>query len=254
MARETVIYTREGAVAKIELNRPERLNAINLALLKGLLGSLAKAREDVGVRCVILAGAGRAFCAGDDVKEIAAGKSRDHWLEEVDLLQDVYRESRALGKPLIAAVQGYAVGGGCEFAMSCDIRIAAQDAVFGLPETGLGFTVTTAGTKLLPHLVGLGKAKELIMTGDFIDAAEALRIGLVNRVVSLESLMSEAVTMGRKLGDRPSLAIRLSRAAVEDALSSTFEKVLETERDNFLKCVEDGEFEARVERRLAEMG
>lgn len=254
MAQNAVVYSRDGGVAIIGLNRPDRLNAITVDLLEALNGYLAKAREDIRVRSVILTGVGRAFCAGDDLKETKAGKSNDYWVREVDLLQDVYRESRALGKPLIAAVQGYAVGGGCEFAMACDIRIAAQNAVFGLPETSLGFTITTAGTKLLPQIVGLGKAKELILTGDLIDAAEAFRIGLVNRIVPIEDLMGEAVSMGNKLGDHPPLAVKLSRASVEDGSSSTFESVLETERTNFLRCVEEGAFEANVQKRIANMG
>ena len=146
MAEQTVLYERDGDVGIITLNRPERLNAITFSLLMELLDRFDTAREDRQVKAVILTGAGRAFCAGEDLKETAAGKSLDDWIRETDGLQEVQRRVLGLGKPLIAAVRGYAVGGGCEFAMSCDIRIAAQDARFGFPETELGMTLTTAGT------------------------------------------------------------------------------------------------------------
>jgi enoyl-CoA hydratase/carnithine racemase len=141
----------------IILNRPERLNAINGDLLRDFVKQLNVAREDKKAVSVILTGTGRSFCAGEDLKETSAGKSFDTWIEETNGLQDIQRLILRLDKPLIAAVQGYALGGGCEFAMSCDIRIAAENAVFGFPETGVGLTVTTAGTKLIPF-AGLGKA------------------------------------------------------------------------------------------------
>ncbi|MBW2514110.1 MAG: enoyl-CoA hydratase/isomerase family protein, partial [Deltaproteobacteria bacterium] len=128
---------------------------------------------------------------------------------------------------MIAAVRGYAVGGGCEIAMSCDIRIAADSAVFGFPETGVGLTVTNAGTKLLTHLVGLGKAKELIFTGEFIDAMEACNIGLANKVVPDEDLMDEALSMAQKIAQRSPMALRLSRIAIDQGMSASFEEILE---------------------------
>jgi enoyl-CoA hydratase len=220
MANNTVVYENKENIAIITLNRPERLNAITRELLAGLIEQLEAARKDAGVVAVILTGAGRAFCAGEDLKETAAGKSLKQWVEETDGLQDVQRVILALGKPLIAAVPGYALGGGCEFAMSCDIRIAAEEAKFGFPETEVGLTITTAGTKLLSQIVGLGKAKELVFTGEFIDAREALRIGLVNRVVDAESLMDEAMAMARKIGEKSPLALKLSRIAIDQGLHS----------------------------------
>ncbi|HEA69063.1 MAG TPA: enoyl-CoA hydratase/isomerase family protein [Desulfobacterales bacterium] len=157
MTNKAVLYEKNQNVAIITLNRPERLNAITRDLLNGLIAQLETARQDEDVFSVILTGAGRAFCAGEDLKETSAGKSFEDWIEEIERLQEVQRVIMNLGKPLIAAVRGYALGGGCEFAMSCDIRIAAEDAKFGFPETEVGLTITTAGTKLLAQIVGLGK-------------------------------------------------------------------------------------------------
>jgi len=253
MAGSAVLYDRDENIGIITLNRPHRLNAINLSLLTELIAVLDGARRDADVACLIMAGAGRAFCAGEDLKETVAGKSREVWEREVDALQEVQREVMRLGKPLIAAVQGYAVGGGCEFAMSCDMRIAADDARFGFPETAVGMTLTTAGTKLLSHLVGLGKAKELVFTGEFIDAHEAERIGLVNCVVSADRLMQEALAVARKIAVRSPLALRLSRNAIEQGLHSSFEQTLELEARHILACVDDGSYLAYVERKVAEM-
>lgn len=237
MPNTTVLYEKNHNVAVITLNRPERLNAITRELLSGLIEQLETARKDADVVAVILTGAGRAFCAGEDLKETAAGKSLEQWVAETDGLQDVQRVILALGKPLIAVVPGYALGGGCEFAMSCDIRIAAEEAKFGFPETEVGLTITTAGTKLLSQIVGLGKAKELVFTGDLVDAHEALRIGLVNRVVAAENLMDEALTMARKIGEKSPLALKLSRIAIDQGLHASFEQTLELEAGHLLACV-----------------
>ncbi len=253
MTEATVLYRREGNVGIITLNRPERLNAINVELLRDFMARLDQARQDKEAAVIILTGAGRAFCAGEDLKETAAGKSIETWREETDRLQDIQRVIMKLGKPLIAAVRGYAVGGGCEFAMSCDIRIASEDAQFGFPETGVGLTVTTAGTKLLTQLVGLGKAKELIFAGEFIDAQEATRIGLVNRVVPNDNLLDEALAMAQKIGERSPLALKLSRIAIDQGLDASFEQILEIEAGHLLICVGAQNQAEFVEKKLAEM-
>lgn len=167
MEENTVLYQKKENVAIITLNRPDRLNAINESLLSNLIRQLNRARNDETVLSVILTGSGKSFCAGEDLKETSEGKTMNQWLREIDGLQETQRVILKLGKPLIAAIKGYAVGGGLEFCLSCDIRIAAENAKFGFPETGVGLTVTNAGTKLLVQIVGLGQAKELIFTGDF---------------------------------------------------------------------------------------
>jgi len=253
MAHKTVLYHRQDNAGIITLNRPERLNAINMDLLRGLMSQLERARRDKKAAVVILTGAGRAFCAGEDLKETAAGKSLETWLEETDRLQDIQRLILRLGKPLIAVVRGYAVGGGCEFAMSCDLRLAAEDAKFGFPETGVGLTVTTAGTKLLTQLVGLGRAKELIFTGRFIDAEEAARIGLANKVVPGDDLLAEALALADQIGRRSPLAVRLSRIAIDQGLDASFEQTLEIEAGHLLACAGAQNHKGFLDRRLAEM-
>lgn len=253
MNENAALYHREGAAGIITLNRPHRLNAINVHLLREFMTHLETAREDKEAKIVILTGAGRAFCAGEDLKETAAGKDTATWLEETDRLQEIQRQIMKLGKPLIAAVKGYALGGGCEFAMSCDIRIAGESARFGFPETGVGLTVTTAGTKLLSQLVGLGKAKELIFTGEFIDAPEAERIGLANRVVPDETLMEEVLAMAERIAERSPLALRLSRIAIDQGLDSSFEQILEIEANHMLICAQSRNQVEYVARRLDQM-
>lgn len=253
MNQESVLYAREDKTAVITLNRPDRLNAINQALIKNLNQYLVTAGNDPGIATIILTGAGKAFCAGEDLKETSAGKTLAQWAKEIDALQEFQRVVLNLGKPLIAAVPGYALGGGLEFALSCDIRIASEEARFGFPETGVGLTITSAGTKLISQLVGLGKAKELIFTGEFIDAPEALRIGLVNRVVSGDALMAEALDMARKIGRRSTLALRLSRTAVDQGLHSSFEQILELEAAHLMICVSGGNQESFVRDRIEKM-
>jgi len=252
--QESVLYAKEDKTAIITLNRPDRLNAINQDLLKQLLHHLETAGADSEIAVVVLTGAGKAFCAGEDLKETSAGKTLAQWGKEIDALQEYQRVVLNLGKPLIAAVRGYALGGGLEFALSCDIRIASEDAKFGFPETGVGLTITSGGTKLISQLVGLGKAKELIFTGDFIGAGEALGIGLVNRVVASEDLMAETLEMAKKIGERSPLALKLSRIAVDQGLHAGFEQILELEAAHLLACVASGNQESFVKNRLRKMG
>jgi len=248
-----VLFRKEESIAIITLNRPERLNAITADLLHGLIKHLQTAKADPDVASVILTGAGRAFCAGEDLKETSQGKSMTQWVDEVDGLQDVQRVIMRLGKPLVAAICGYAVGGGLEFALSCDMRIAARDAHFGFPETSVGLTVTTAGTKLITQIVGLGKAKELILTGAFIDAKEALEIGLVNKVVQAGEHLNAAMEMCRKINERSPLALKLSRIAIDQGLHAGFEQTLEMEAAHLLMCVSSKEQEKFIDRKLKQM-
>jgi enoyl-CoA hydratase len=253
MTNKTVLYEKKQNVAIITLNRPERLNAITRDLINGLIAQLKTARQDQGVSAVILTGAGRAFCAGEDLKETSAGKSFEDWIEETDGLQEVQRVVMDLGKPLIAAVRGYALGGGCEFALSCDIRIAAEDAKFGFPETEVGLTITTAGTKLLAQIVGLGKAKELVFTGDFINAHEAMQIGLANHVVAAEKLLGEAFSMAQRIGEKSPLSLKLSRIAIDQGLHASFEQTLELEASHLLTCVGAQNQKEFVQKKLEKM-
>ncbi|MGD9973458.1 MAG: enoyl-CoA hydratase/isomerase family protein [Desulfatirhabdiaceae bacterium] len=253
METQSVLYEKKENIGIITFNRPNRLNAINESLLNGLIHQLQTAKRDTDVRSVILTGAGRAFCAGEDLKETSSGKSFRQWTIEVDGLQDVQRVVLGLGKPLIAAVNGYAVGGGLEFALSCDIRIASEDAIFGFPETGVGLTVTTAGTKLITQIVGLGKAKELIFTGRMLDAREALAIGLVNRVVNSDALLEQAMDMCRSINSRSPLSLKLSRIAIDQGMHTSFEEILELEASHLLTCINSNEQQDLVEKKLKDM-
>ena len=253
MTNKTVLYDRKQNVGIITLNRPDRLNAINKDLLHRLIESFEIAAQDKEIGSIILTGSGRAFCAGEDLKETSAGKTFDDWIVETDGLQDVQRIILALGKPLIAAVRGYALGGGCEFAMSCDIRIVAENAKFGFPETEVGLTITTAGTKLLAQIVGLGKAKEMVFTGDLIDAREALRIGLANKVVSDESLLDAALAMAKRIGAKSPLALKLCRIAIDQGLHSSFEQTLELEASHLLICAGAQNLEKFVAKKMKKM-
>jgi enoyl-CoA hydratase len=253
MTNKAVLYDRKQNVGIITLNRPDRLNAINKDLLHRLIESFEIAAQDKEIGSIILTGSGRAFCAGEDLKETSAGKTFDDWIVETDGLQDVQRIILALGKPLIAAVRGYALGGGCEFAMSCDIRIVAENAKFGFPETEVGLTITTAGTKLLAQIVGLGKAKEMVFTGDLIDAREALRIGLANKVVSDESLLDAALAMAKRIGAKSPLALKLCRIAIDQGLHSSFEQTLELEASHLLICAGAQNLEKFVAKKMKKM-
>jgi len=253
MDNDAVLYRRDDNVGIITLNRPECLNAINQDLLSGLVRQLQAARDDEQAVTVLLTGAGRAFCAGTDLKEAEAGKSLEQWERQIDRLQETQRVILKLGKPLVAAVRGYAVGGGLEFALSSDIRIAADDARFGFPETGVGLTVTSAATKLVCQLVGQGKAKEMVFTGDLVDAEEALRIGLVNHVVPGDRLMEEALGMCRRIGGRSPLSLKLSRLALDQAFHSSFDQVLELEAAHLFACIAAGNHETPIRQKLAEM-
>jgi enoyl-CoA hydratase len=253
MTEPAVLFEQEDAVGVITLNRPERLNAINHDLLRDFATQFRAAANDSSIRAVVLTGAGRAFCAGDDLKEVAQGKSDDYWSQEIADIQNIQRLMTGLGKPLIAAIRGYAVGGGCEFAVGCDIRIASENAKFGFPEVGLGFLVGSATTKLLPQIVGLGRAKELLFTAEFIDADEAYRIGLVNKVVADDDLMNQAMTFARKIADKSPLSLRLTREAVDKAPDLTIDEILDLEEASFLRTIEAQGFDDRVESRLGKM-
>ncbi len=253
MENRSVLFHKQDQVGIITFNRPHRLNAINADLLHDFIHWLQAVRDDVQIKAAVLTGAGRAFCAGEDLKETAEGKTFDQWVHEIDGLQKIQKVILELGKPLIAAIPGHAVGGGLEFALSCDIRIAAPAAIFGFPETGVGLTVTTAGTKLISQIVGLGKAKELILTGEFIDADQALAIGLVNHVVPAERLMDAALEMCAKITRRSALALRLSRIAIDQGLHAGFEQTLEIEAAHMLACINSPDQQDRVKQKLTEM-
>ena len=234
MQLETVIYEKKDNIAIIRFNRPNVLNAINRQLTSDFLKALKEAQSDPEIKAIIVKGEGRAFSSGDDLSESKI-TTLEEGLEYIETLQDTTRTMLKMGKPIIAAVHGYALGAGCEWAMDCDIRIAAEGTKFGFPETNVGGTVTNAGTKLLPLLVGLGRAKELVFTNEMIDARQAEEWGLVNKVVPLEALEKAAMDMVRKIAKNSTLAIYFSKRALNQGVYQDFEQTLEQEtRDSMV--------------------
>jgi enoyl-CoA hydratase/carnithine racemase len=232
---EFVIYKKTESIAVITFNRPEVLNAANNQLTREFLLALRDTEADPEVKVVVLRGEGRAFCAGHDLKEDTAGETLEQSLALIEELQETTRIILRIGKPVIAAVQGYALGAGCEWTMNCDIRIAAEGAKFGFPEASIGTTVTNAGTKLLTLLVGLGRAKELVLTSRMIEAKEAKEWGLVNEVVPFDALEQTAMDLARKIAKNPAMSTRLAKAALNQAVNESFEQTLEREaRDAIL--------------------
>ena len=218
MAYENLLSERDGAVVILTINRPNVLNALNGRTLEELSAAIGDARGDDGVRAVVITGAGeRSFVAGADINELAA-QSPVGGREHARTGQALFRRIERLGKPVIAAVNGFALGGGCELAMACTLRLAADTARFGQPEINLGLIPGYAGTQRLPRLVGRGRALELLLTGNPISAEEAWRIGLVNRVVPLAQLLPEARALAAALAAKPAVAVRYILEAVAGGL------------------------------------
>ena len=222
MAFDTLLLERDGAIATITINRPKVLNALNSQTLDELRRALLELQRDAEVRVVILTGAGgKSFVAGADINELAVQTptgGREHALAG----QHVFDLIENLGKPVIAAVNGYALGGGCELAMACTLRIAADTARLGQPEITLGLLPGYAGTQRLPRLVGKGKAMEMILTGAPIGAEEAQRIGLVNRVAPAADLMAEAKELAAQLAASAPIAMRYIMNAVNRGVEMPF--------------------------------
>jgi len=233
---ENVSYEKKGAIAYVTVNRPKVLNALNAATIRDLRTAFEDARDDGDVRGVILAGAGgKAFVAGADIGELA----RVTAVEAADMTgrgQAVTTLIENLGKPVIAAVNGFALGGGCELAMACTIRLATESAKFGQPEVKLGVIPGYGGTQRLPRLVGRGRALQLILSGGMIDAAEAYRIGLVNEIVSADELLARAEAILQQIFGNAPLAIKFAIEAVNKGLETSQAEGLVMESSFFAVC------------------
>ena len=233
MAFDNLVIEREGATAIVTINRPNVLNALNSQTLDELRRTMLDLKQDAGVRVVILTGAGeKSFVAGADINELAVQTptgGREHALAG----QHVLNLIENLGKPVIAAINGYALGGGCELAMACTLRLAADTAKLGQPEIALGLLPGYAGTQRLPRLVGRGKAMELILTGAPIAADEAQRIGLVNRVVPAAELMPAARALAGQLAKSAPIAMRYIINAVNQGVEMPFAEACQYEATLF---------------------
>jgi len=214
----TILYEKSEGIGTITLNRPESMNALNSSLMEELGHVFSEISTDNDVKVVIITGQEQFFAAGADITEVANIKTPDD-VYNFSRAADVIRKLEDFDKPIIAAVSGVALGGGCELALACDLRIAAENAVFGLPEIKLGVLPGAGGTQRLPRLVGAANAKELLYTGDFINATEAYRIGLVNKIVPVETLRDESKAMAKKIANRPGIALKMIKIAVNGGLS-----------------------------------
>ena len=230
-AESAVLYELidDGTVALITLNRPARLNAYDVAMRDALYEALTAVRDDAHVRVVIVRGNGRAFCTGGDIAEFGTAPSPTR-AREVRWLRDVWGTLWNLPAVTIAAVHGFAVGGGFEMALLCDACIAASDARFSLPETGLGMIPGVGGTQTLPRLVGLSRAQDLVLTGGWLDARAAQRLGLVAEVVPPRRLLSAALAAARRVAAYDSQLVRRMKRAVKDGLDQPLQDGMALER------------------------
>ena len=230
MSYETLVVEKDGAIGTITLNRPQQLNALSYSLVEELAIAMEALDQDADVRVMILTGGDRVFAAGADIKEMADAGPFDERVQGRLSFRDRINK---ISKPVIAAVSGYALGGGCELAMSCDIIIASETARFGQPEINLGTIPGSGGTQRLTRLVGKHRAMEMVLTGEFIDATEAQRLGLVNKVVPVEFLLEEAKEIAEKIAAKPPLAAKFAKEAILKAMNSPLDQGLEFERKCF---------------------
>jgi len=235
---------REG-VYLLTINKPASLNALDTAVLGELAAVVEDLRTNESVKVLVLTGEGRAFVAGADISE-KVSKNPIDGLEFGRLGASVFRAIEQLPFPVIAAVNGFALGGGCELAMACDIRLASAKAKFGQPETGLGIIPGFSGTQRLPRLVGPAKAKELIYTGEIIKADEALRIGLVNGVTEPEALIDEALAMAEKIALQPRQAVALAKKAIDAGMQTDIDTAIGIENNLFALCFSTEEQKQRM--------
>jgi enoyl-CoA hydratase len=228
---QTLLIESHGAVTLIRLNRPEALNALNLTVMRELAVVLAMADQDAEVRCVVLTGSDRAFAAGADVREMADKTFADMFA--ADIFGAESAAIRRFRKPLIAAVAGYCLGGGCELAMMCDFILAADTARFGQPEVNLGIIPGMGGTQRLTRLVGKAKSMDMHLTGRMMDATEAERAGLVARVVPADDLVAEALKLAQGIAQKSLLAVMAAKEAINRAMETTLTEGLQAERRLF---------------------
>jgi enoyl-CoA hydratase len=234
---KTILYSKQAPVAVISLNRPKVLNAMNHQLWLDLKSALEMVRCDPEIKVLILTGKGRAFSTGADLKD-SKGRSQEAYRSYLEELQEASRKLLYFEKPTIAAINGYALGSGYELALACDLRIAAHEAQIGSPEAKVASSVTGGALRLVQNLVGPGKAKELMFTGEYIDGREAERIGLVNRSVPLEKLILETTVLAQKIAENSSFSIKMIKKGLQLAQGeASLEAIMQYEIEACLACV-----------------
>ncbi len=241
MLYREIIYEKRDGIAEIKLNRPRNLNALTKEMVLEIHDALTDAQRDDEVRVILLTGEGRAFCAGEDLKEGLIEVTAQDFRQKILDYQRVTKDLKETPKPVICAVNGFALGGGCEIALSCDIVVASNSAKFGFPEVKVGLLITNGGFHTLPRLIGEKRAKELALTGDMIDASEAERIGLVNRVVPGETLNVSVKEIAQKIARNAPVSVKLTKLMIDRGIDSSFESVmaLETEAVTVTYATED---------------
>ncbi len=232
---ELLNLKKEEGILTITLNNPKTLNALDYQMLSEIEKAFAIAEEDKEVRVVVITGEGKAFVAGADIKAMSVMGAQEASAFGKKGAQ-LFRKIETLNKPVIAAVNGFALGGGCELAMACDIRIASQKAKFGQPEVGLGITPGFSGTQRLPRIVGIGKAKELIFSGNIIGAEEAGKIGLADQVVEPDELMNRSLELAKKIAQNSAAAVSLSKQAINLGLQADMDTAIDIEVSLFALC------------------
>lgn len=230
-----LIVEKQNDVCIVKINNPQALNALNSTVLSELDCAFTEIGKDAQIKVVVITGEGKAFVAGADISQMSTMNATEGKAFG-EQGAAVFRKIETLPIPVIAAVNGFALGGGCELAMACDIRIASVKAKFGQPEVGLGITPGFSGTQRLPRIVGLGKAKELIYTGGHIDAEEAYRIGLVNKVVEPEALMDETLKMANKIASNAPIAVKYSKEAINTGMQMDIDSAIAMEANLFGLC------------------
>ncbi len=228
MKYETIRFERDdtSGVSVITLNRPEQLNALSEEMLDELSHLMECVAKEADLAALVITGGDKCFAAGADIKQVSRLESPADAHEFVSRAHRVMNDIEKIEKPVIAAVNGIAFGGGCELALACDIRLASESALFALPEIKIGVMPGGGGTQRLPRLIGSGRAKEMLFSGDPIDAQEAYRIGLVNRVFPAASLMEEAIKMAKKFAGRPRVALKTIKAAANAGMSMDLSSAL----------------------------
>jgi enoyl-CoA hydratase len=233
MSNSLIIETYEGPVAILQLNRPKVMNALNLAIVDELVERLARLQDQDEIRCIVLAGNEKAFAAGGDIDEMA-----DISLAEIKKKNQFlpWDQFTKFSKPLIAAVQGFALGGGCELAMSCDMIVASDSAQFGQPEVNLGIMPGAGGTQRLTKTLGKARSFELLLTGSYLSAQEAYERGLVTKVVPHELVLNEAIKLAQRIAQQPPIAVTLIKESIYKALDTPTQIGMDFERNAFYLC------------------
>lgn len=252
---DNLLFRKEGKVGIITINNPKSLNALNPMVVADIDSAIDQIAKDDDISVVVITGEGKAFVAGADIVTMSTMNATEgrKWAEEA---MAVFRKLELLEKPVIAAINGFALGGGCELALACDLRIGSENAKLGQPEITLGITPGFGGTQRLPRTIGMAKAKEFIFTGGMYTAEEAERAGLLNKVVKPEELMDEVLKMANKIASLPSVAMAYCKTAVNRGMQVDLDSGLEIEKDLFGLCfaTEDQKegMKAFIEKRKAE--